>query len=308
VKKNTSRMDLPMTRLLLPAFVALTALPAAAQDGANGLTFGGELKLEYVDAFSRLLAFDGDVGLSWRSGGLLGFDAALDTTYIDQQDDSQDLTNVWAALVLSTNAGEFAIGAPRPLVETQRVMPRFSSSRVLDLEFSFLRGQVTSILSASDNGVTPGVTYLNTAGSLSYGVGYHHLNDGDNVDILEGVMNYKAGATTFFITGEFANSSSDNLSLMQIGAFHDAERFDVGAAFAQVHSSDTTHSLRLYGSYDVMPSLTLRGDMLLVQDSEDLYSLSATYNTESGLFVEGGGTKVSGSGPEIYDIGVGFKF
>jgi hypothetical protein len=47
--------------------------------------------------------------------------------------------------------------------------------------------------------------------------------------------------------------------------------------------------------------------MLMIQDSDDLYSLSATYNTNSGLFVEGGGTKI-GDSNEIYDIGVGFKF
>jgi hypothetical protein len=307
-KKTRAEWITQMTRLLLPAIVALAALPAAAQDGANGLSFGGEVKLEYLDAGSHLLAFDGDVGMSWRSGGVLGFDAALDTTYLDAEGGSQDLTNIWAALVLSTNAGEFAIGAPRPLLDSPRMMPRFSSSRVVDLEFGVLQGPFTTFVSALDNGVTPGVTYQNTSGNLSYGAGYHHLNDGDNIDILEGVMRYKSGATTFFITGEFADTSTENVSLMQIGAFHDAEQFDLGAALSQIRASGTTHTLRLYGSYDVMPSLTLRGDMLMIQDSDDIYSLSATYSTDSGLFVEGGGTKSDGSSNEIYDIGVGFKF
>lgn len=293
-----------MKKLIVPAIAAFVAFPAAAQDG-NGLSFGGEVKLEYLDSSSsHALAFDGDVGMSWRSGGLLGFDASVDATYLD---DGTDLTNYWAALVLSTGAGEFAVGAPRPLVDSQRVMPRFSSSRVLDLETSFLRGPIASLASAQDNGLTPGVTYLNTSGNLTYGAGYHHLNDGDNVDILEGVMQYKSGMTTFFITGEFADVDGPNLSLLQIGAFHDAERFDLGASFAQADSSDTTHSLRFYGAYDVMPSLTLRGDILMVQDESDLYSVSATYGTESGLFVEGGGTKIN-NGAEIYDIGIGFKF
>lgn len=293
-----------MSKLILPALLAFVALPAAAQDG-NGLTFGGELKLEYLDTdSSHLWAFDGDVGMSWRSGGMLGFDASVDTTYLD---DGTDLTNVWGALVLSTGAGEFAIGAPRPLVDSQRVMPRFSSSRVLDLEIGSIRGPLASLASTQDKGVTPGVTYLNTSGGLTYGAGYHHLNDGDNVDIFEGVMQYEAGATTFFISGEFANVEGPNVSLMQIGAFHDADRFDIGASFAQADSSDTTHSLRVYGAYDVMSSVTVRGDILMIQDSDDIYSLSATYGMENGLFVEGGGTKV-GSDTEIYDIGVGLKF
>lgn len=298
-----------MTRILVPALVALTALPAAAQDGGNGLSFGGEVKLEYLDAdSSHLWAFDGDIATSWRSGGLLGFDASVDTTYLDSDGTGDDFTNVWAALVLSTGAGEFAIGAPRPLVDTLGVMPKFSSSRVLDLETGILHGPITSFASASDNGVTPGVTWKQESGNLTFGAGYHHLNDGDNVEILEGVMRYQTGATTFFITGEFAETEGPNVSLLQIGAFHDADRFDFGAALAQLDQSDKTHSLRLYGSVDVMPSLALRGDMLMIQDSSDIYSLSATYSMDSGLFVEGGGSKISGSSDEIYDIGVGFKF
>ncbi len=296
-----------MTRFLIPALVALTAIPAAAQDG-NGLSFGGAVKLEYLDAGSTdLWALDGDVGASWRSGGLLGFDASLDTTYLDGDGTGDDFTNIWAALVLSTGAGEFAIGAPRPLVDTLAVMPKFSSSRVLDLETGFLRGPITSIASASDNGATPGLTWKQETGNLTFGAGYHHLNDGDNVDILEGIMRYQSGATTLFISGEFAEVEGPNLTLLQIGGLHDAERFDLGAAFAQLDTSDTTRSLRLYGSFDVMSSLTLRGDALLIQDASDIYSLSATYSMESGLFVEGGGSKITGS-DEIYDIGVGFKF
>lgn len=293
-----------MTRLIVPALVALAAIPAAAQD-SNGLSFGGEVKLEYLDSSSSSLwAFDGDVAMSWRSGGLLGFDASVDATYLD---DGTDLTNVWAALVLSTGAGEFALGAPRPLVDSLDPMPDFSTSRVLDLETSFLRGPITSLASADDRGLNPGLTYVNTSGNLTYGGGFHYLNDGDNIEILEGVMQFRSGATTYFISGEFANVDGPNVSLLQIGAFHDAESFDLGAAFAQADASDTTHSLRFYGAYDVMPSLTLRGDILMVQDASDLYSVSASYGMENGLFVEGGGTKII-NGAEIYDIGVGFKF
>lgn len=293
-----------MTRLLIPAFVALFALPATAQDAANGLTFGGEVKLEYLDGGAdEAFALDADIGMSWRSGQLLGFDAALDTTRLD---DGSDLTNIWAALVLSTGAGEFAVGAPRPLSETERVMPRFSSSRVLDLDSSFLRGSFTGLISAVDRGMTPGVTWKQGAGNLTFGAGYHHMND-QNVDVAEAMMRYQAGSTSFFITGEFATAPGPDVSLMQIGAFHDAERFDIGAALAQFDAADTRHTLRFYGSIDVMSSLTLRGDMLMVQDASDIYSISATYSMDNGLFVEGGGTKVMGS-DELFDIGVGYKF
>lgn len=291
-----------MIRLTVPALVALTAIPAAAQE-ANGLTFGGEVKLEYVDGDSSAWALDGDVGLSWRSGGLLGFDASLDSTYLD---DGTDLTNAWAALVLTTGAGEFAVGAPRPLTDSLAVMPRFSTSRVVDLSTGILRGPLTSLASFSDNGMTPGITYRQTSGNLTFGGGYHHLND-ENIDVAEGIMRYESGATTYFISGEFATAPGPDVSLMQIGALHNADRFDLGAAFAQLDEGDAVRSLRLYGSYDVLPALTLRGDALLVQDVRDIYSLSATYNMDNGLFVEGGGTKLDGNS-EVYDIGVGFKF
>lgn len=291
-----------MTRFLIPALVAVSSLPAVAQDG-TGLSFGGDVKLEYIDAGSGVLALDGDVAASWRSGGALGFDAALDATYLD---DGTDLTNLWAALVLSTGAGEFAVGAPRPLVESQGGMPRFSSSRLVDLETMALRGTLAPLVSALDNGMTPGVTWKQETGNLTFGAGYHHLND-RNIDIAQGVMRYSAGATSLFINGEYATAPGEDVTTLQIGGLHDADRFDLGAAFTRVDGGVGINSVRLHGSVDVMQALTLRGDALLIQDTSDIYSVSATYNLDSGLYVEGGGTKVVGQ-DEILDIGVGYKF
>lgn len=48
-----------MTKVLVSALLALSSLPAAAQDAGNGLSFGGEVKLEYIDLGSSGLAFDG---------------------------------------------------------------------------------------------------------------------------------------------------------------------------------------------------------------------------------------------------------
>ena len=42
---------------------------------------------------------------------------------------------------------------------------------------------------------------------MTFGAGYHHLNDGNNFDIIEGAMRYQAGSTTFFITGEYGDES-----------------------------------------------------------------------------------------------------
>lgn len=291
-----------MTRYLIPALFFLSAMPVAAQD--SGLSYSGEVKLEYLNSSPDILAFRGDLAASWRSGGLFGFDASVDTLYLD---DGNNFTNFWAAAVLSMGSSEIALGAPRPLVDTLRVAPRFSSSRVLDLEVSFLNGPITSIASAGDNGMTPGVTYKYNSGNLTFGAGVHHLNDGSSVDIAEGVMRFDGGATSYFISAEYARTSGDDLSLMQIGARHEADRFDFGATLSKLRASESTYTLRLYGGFDVMQSLSLRGDLLMVDDAHDIYSLSATYNMDSGLFVEGGGSVLNGS-TEVYDIGVGFKF
>ena len=58
-----------MTRFLFTALVAISAMPALAQDGATGLSYSGEIKLEYIDAKSHMLAFRGDAATSWRSAG-----------------------------------------------------------------------------------------------------------------------------------------------------------------------------------------------------------------------------------------------
>ena len=76
--------------------------------------------------------------LSWRSDAVLGFDAALDTTFVLNQGD--DFTNLWGALVLSTAVGDFSIGAPQPVTQTLRVMPKLTSARIVGLEYGGLIG------------------------------------------------------------------------------------------------------------------------------------------------------------------------
>ena len=291
-----------MTRFLVPALLVISALPAAAQD--SGLSYSGEVKLEYLDSGSGSFAFQGDVGMNWRSGGLLGFDASVDTIYLE---DGDNFTNFWAAGVLTMGSSELAIGAPRPVLDTLRVAPRFSTSRLVDLETSFLRGPLTSVASGGDNGMTPGVTYKYTSGNVTFGAGYHHLNEDSSVNMFEGIMRYDGGATSYFISAEHLDGSSSNLTYLQIGALYQADRLHGGVTLGKIKSSGSIYSLRVYGSYDVMPSLSLHGDAIAVEKAEDIYSLGATYTMDSGLFVEGGGTFLGGS-DEIYDIGVGFKF
>lgn len=295
-----------MRSFLLASLIATTSFPALAQTAETGLTFGGKVELEYIDAnTTHLWAFDGDVRASWRSGGLLGFDAALDTTYLE---DGSELTNVWAALVLSTGAGEFAVGAPRPVLDRFKVMPDFSSSSVLDADISILTSDYATLASGFDNGMTPGLTYVGASGNLNYGGGYHRISDETvSIDVLQGAMTYEAAGTTYFINGEFVDSPGSDLTVMRIGALHDTDRFDVGTSLTQFRNSETRHILRLYGSVNVVDTLSLSGDLLLVTDSPDLYSLSGRYEMANGLFVEVGGTKIQDE-PEIYDIGVGLRF
>ena len=157
-----------------------------------------------------------------------------------------------------------------------------------------------------DNGVTPGITWQQETGSLTFGAGYHRLND-EGIDLAEGIMRYQSGGMSLFVSAEYASAPGDNLSILQIGGLYDADRYELGASLSRMKSSEAVNSLRLYGSFDVMSSLTLRADAMLVRHEDDIYSLSATYTMPSGLFVEGGGTKIGGS-TEVYDLGVGLSF
>ncbi|MBL9045819.1 MAG: hypothetical protein JNK34_00670 [Tabrizicola sp.] len=293
-----------MTRFLVPALLALSALPAAAQD-SSGLSYSGEVKLEYLDANSSYWSLAGDAALTWRSGGLFGFDAAVDTVVIDR---GSDFTNYWAAAVLSFGSGELAIGAPRPVFLTQEVQPKFGTSRLVDLELSFVRGGFARIASAEDPGMTPGITYTHKLDSVTFAAGYHRIdNSSTELNIYEGLMRYDGGATQYFISAEHVATPSDDATFLSIGARHDADRFDLGATLSKFKTSDTTLTARLYGSYDIMPGLSIGADYLAIQDTDDVYSLGARYEMDSGLFVEGGVSELSGSN-EVYDIGVGFSF
>lgn len=296
-------LRLPLLSALALATLSTTAL---AYDLGNGMVGSGEVKLEYVDGGEETTVLSADYLLSWRSGGALGFDAALDTLYSSHA--STDVTNIWAALVLSTSYGDFAVGAPRPVLETMGVMPRFSSSRLLDVETTFARGPYATLVSYDDPGVTPGLSYMQSGGDLSYGLSLHRLvQNGEDTGIVEAAMNFARGQTTFFITGEFIEADKDDVTHVQIGALHAGDRFELGAVLGNVLQSGDNHLVgRAYGSYAILPALTVKGDVLAIRDSRDLYSVSAEYTFGQTGFVEGGATMVGSDA--IYDLGVGLKF
>ncbi|MBK6466821.1 MAG: hypothetical protein IPF96_08115 [Rhodobacter sp.] len=290
------------------ALVALSGLPTAATafDLGGGLVATGEVKLEYTDSSNNnTAAAIGDITLAWRSGSVLGFDAALDSIWLD---DGNDFTNLWAAVVLSTSFGDFAVGAPRPVTETLKVMPNISSSRLIDIEFGSLTASLTAFTSYFDNGMTPGLAFTSTAGNLRYGLSYHQIDDGvSTADLVTGAMVFSGGQTTYFIMGEAASEGSDDVVTLQIGALHQADRYALGANLAHVEFSTGNMSAgRLYGSYSLTPALSVKGDYLAITDSDDLLSLSAEYRFGQNGFVEGG-VSVFGD-VEVFDIGVGLKF
>ncbi len=290
------------------AVLALSGLPTAATAfDLGGLAGSGRVELEYSDIDTQTYSIvAGDISLSWRSGAVLGFDAAIDTTY--DLEDGDDYTNLWAALVLSTSFGDFAVGAPRPVTETLRVMPDLTSARMIDLEFGALIVPKVILDSLFDNSMTPGLAFTATAGNLRYGLSYHQIDDAVvTIDYYEGAMVFTGDRTTYFIMGELASYPFDDEVTLQIGAQHQADRYSFGAALTRAEFWGTTRSsVRLYGGYDVLPVLTIKGDYLAVQDFEDLASISAEYRIGERGFVEGGVSFYSND--EIYDIGIGLDF
>lgn len=301
-----------MMRGSLLALLALGVLsPAArAHDLGNGLAVTGDVKLEYtaLDHGSDHLTAAGDASLTWRSGGMLGFDAALDTLYL--LDDGDDLTNVWAALVLATPVGDFALGAPRPVRETMAVMPRFSSSRLLDLELIAFNRSITGMASFADNGMTPGIAYDTTLGQLSWGLSFHRIDSGSgDADFYQGAMNYRSGATTWFVNGEIVDAPGSNGSSLQIGGLHEADRYALGAALGNIDMGPNSYYGRVYGSYDVLPALAVKGDAMTIENGPDLLSISSEYRFGRAGYVAGGVTFIDDSSNDrLYDIGVGLRF
>ena len=237
---------------------------------------------------------------------MLGFDAALETTL--DLDNGKDYTNVWAALVLSTSIGDFAIGAPQPVTETLKVMPDLTSLRIARVEFGPLIGPKVVTDSYFDTGMTPGLAFTGDAGNLRYGLSYHQVDDiVVPIDYYEGAMVYSDRATSYFIMGELARYPGDDETMLQIGAQQQADRYSFGAAVTRAEFPSVSHSsLRLYGGYDLLPELTVKGDVLIVQDFDDLFSVSAEYRIGDIGFVEGGATYFNDD--MIYDIGFGLKF
>lgn len=292
-------------------FVAIAAMPASvlAEDLGNGLSVSGSVKLEYVDAEggNSTAAFDTDVSLSWRSSGMLGFDAALDSIYVDQS--GTDLfTNAWASLVLVTGVGEFSIGAPRPVVETMRPLPRFSTSRLVDAGSEFHRGNLGIMLGAADGTIAPGLAFKGTSGTLSYGFSFNRYDIGSSdADLFQGVMRYDSGALSLYIAAQIAQAADDATS-MAIGGIYDADRMTFGAELTKIDgtSSDKT-TMRLLAGYDITPAMSVTADYLAIDGStDDLLSLSGHYDLGNVLFIEGGATFDSDS--ETYDIGIGLEF
>ena len=288
--------------------LAIPALPSAtfAFDLGGGLTGTGRVELEYNDSFGDSTIATADLAMSWRSGAVLGFDAALETIYFDKLGD--DFTNLWGAVVLTTSFGEIAIGAPRPVTETMRVLPEFSSSREFDLEASLVLGPYITSFSFGNNGITPGLAFTASAGDLSYGLSYHQIKDGgDRFDFYEGAMNYVSGQTTYFITAEVLDSNVSDGTSVTIGALHTADRLAFGGSVGQsdfVGPNITT--VRLMASYDVLPALTITGDYLNIESLDEVFALSAEYRFGQIGFVQAGVTSLRGD--ESYDIGVGVKF
>ncbi|MFZ1471065.1 MAG: hypothetical protein WAT09_19115 [Paracoccaceae bacterium] len=299
---------IPTSRVATAAILALSGLSTAAfafdRGGLNGT---GRIELEYADIDGKSYPnASGDISLSWRSGAVLGFDAALDTTVL--LDDGDDFTNIWGALVLSTSVGNFSIGAPQPVTETLKVMPELTSARIIGVEFGPLIGPKVVTDSYFDTGMTPGLAFTSTTGDLRYGLSYHQIDAAiTTIDYYEGAMVFVGDRNSYFIMGELARYPGDDETMLQIGAQHQADRYSFGAALTRAEfSSVSRSSLRLYGGYDLLPALTVKGDYLIVDNFDDLFSVSAEYRIGDVGYVEGGATYFSDD--MIYDIGLGLKF
>ncbi len=296
--------------------VASISGPALALDFGNGFSLTGEVELEYLtsDGDDTGLGWI-DVTLGWRSqaGGAVGFGFDLTADSIQLLDTGDDFTAYWGGLVVTTGAGDFTIGAPRPVLDVLFDTPKLGGSSFFDFQLEQFTGPLATFLVRQADLNAYGVSFIGTSGNLKYGVYYGDV-EGQDADIVQIAGNYQLGST--FIQGgaEVITTGSDDITTLLLGVTQDFDRFSVGAAISDISSSGAPfdgQTVKLFGDYQVTDALTLGVQVQNIDAVIDatLYGLSGEYGFGPGGYARLGVLDSDQSGSEaIFDAAVGLRF
>lgn len=294
--------------LALPALlVVLCPLSAAAQ----GLETSGQFELEYLhgnDASTTL--FSADAMLRYRNGAL-GVELGTDSDFA--LDAGPELKSFYAAALVDTGFGEFAIGAPESVADMLIDVPSFAGMKGIDAG-GMIPGQdvalgtpsMVSVIAKSEDRQSYGLRYSNTAGDMRYGASLHKF-EGTGSALFQIAGEYTMGQTQ--IEGMIENKSLEGGFSGLIGVAHDAGQFTVSAYLSrQTITADGT-TFQLSGDYRMSDSLTVGGSFARKDfgSEEYLYGVTAGWGFGNGAYLSGG--VADGDNTSILmDASVGYKF
>lgn len=294
-----------------------SALPVQALDLGNGFSLIGEVELEYGNNATTANSYlDTDATLRWRSadGGAFGFgfDFGVESLYL--LDESDDLTMFWGGLVITSDFGDFTLGAARPVADTVYAFPDFGTNSVNQLLLFPMTRSLASFFGLITDEQVLGVSFVGSSEALGYAVSIHEIDTPINtLRSSQLVLTYAAGNTSVMGSFEVMGVGlPENITAFRFGVLHEIGALTLGAEAGALESptADTQNFARLHGAYEVTPALTISADLGYLDtmggSSIDLWALGAEYRFGNGGFVEAGAT--SAGDEETWDVGLGFRF
>lgn len=296
-----------LSRALPALFLAFMPYAVSAQ----GLETSGQVELEYLhgnDAGTTL--FSADAMLRYR-GGALGVELGSDSDFA--LDNGPELKSFYAAALIDSGFGEFAIGAPESAADMLIDVPSFNRMKGLDAG-GFIPGQDVTLgtpsmvgpIAKSEDRQSYGLRYSNTAGEMRYGASVHKF-EGTGSTLFQLAGEYTTGQTQ--IEGMIENKSLEGGFSGLIGVAHDAGQFTVSAYLSRQTILDDGTTFQISGDYRMSESLTLGGSFARKDfgQEEYLYGVNAGWGFGNGAYLQGG--IADGDNTTILmDASVGYKF
>lgn len=289
---------------LIVAFCPLSAL-------AQGLETSGQFELEYLrgnDAGTTL--FSADAMLRYR-GGALGVELGTDSDFA--LDDGPELKSFYAAALVDSGFGEFAIGAPEAVADMLIDVPSFAGMKGVDAG-GMIPGQDVALGTPSMAGVIAkregrqsyGLRYSNTAGAARYGASLHKF-EGTGSTLFQIAGEYTMGQTQ--IEGMVENKSLEGGFSGLVGVAHDAGQFTVSAYLSRQTIDGDGTTFQLSGDYRMSDNLTIGGSFARKDFTEEeyLYGVTAAWGLGNGAYLSGGIADGDNS-TVLMDASVGYKF
>ncbi len=291
------------------AALSVILLPMAVQ--AQGLEPDGRVELEFLsgnDASNLVLS--GDVMLRYRSGR---FGAEIGTDSDIVLDGNDSFTAFYAAGLIDTAYGEFAIGAPQSVADMLIDLPVFAGMQGLEAG-GLLPSQPLALDAASAVGTIAkgqdaqnyGLRYSTISGGLRYGASLHRFAGRDGT-LVEIAAEYTMGQTQ--IEGMLESRDLKGGLSGLVAVSHDAGRYSLAASLSrQTITADGT-TLRLGGEYRLSDQLFIGGSLARNDYGSEqyLYGVTAGWTFGNGAALSGGIAEGDDTGL-LMDASVGYRF